>query len=976
MKFLTYTSLILAFLLLIVPGCRAPGGGTGEEKQTQETGELQFIPPAEGYPVESALLCTIYFYTGDNVGDRAKSTGPQLSTDGGRTWNPMAWHTIITSGIDVCPYGKYVYCACGNGVLASSDGGRNWKLSGGWRMTEIQDVAIGPESPFVVWAAGAYGLYLSEDGANTWTQPGNPQPFRYVDTVMPDRDDPNHVLVGTELGLFATSDRGLTYQKIGPQAPVRSILQDGRDAKIFWVGTDGDGLWRSGDGGATWTKLENSPGIVNRVIQDPGEPSEILLGIGHGVGISHDDGETWETYTHGFGDFSPVYALLVDKSTPNLIYAGARDGLYVSDDGGVNWFQFIAENDEIVLRNAVIFDLWQGDLYRGEEEPPSDEPGTLTVNGEMPPGEEHREAYSAGFDERARAAAELLAGNGEEQLASLEEGRHVGLFEAMAMIREGRASEALWGDLRAYFSDFGHSMFDSFPAISFYLYCEDRIPDDIKTLIRDGLVKNDIYRGDTENHWLMYYTSLLLTAQTWPESSAREWYTGRTTQENYDEALGWLNEWTRITTTIGQGEFDSPHYYNTYMAPNLLLYQFAQDSKLKRQAGMMIDLLLADMGAESLKGRYCGGHSRMYDSTVVMGDHDTSTGYYYLYFGGVNLPDDFASWLGNGIYNSYRCPIVIATIATWRQVPFVHTEVKRVRNQMRYSDLLNSPVYKYTYMAPQFCLGSLQGGILQPIQQHTWDITWIGSAENTTLFSLHPYYSAYELAMFFPEDPHMLTASVQAQKSTYTDPNKLNSSSPYERIFQYQGTLLAVYNVPEGTTHPRVTLYVPACLNREIDGGWIFGHDGDMWVGVFPLTDGQWISEPNPDFPPAHRLIVPAGQTGFAVETGSIYFQETYDQFKTLVRAMGRPQLVEDAGGPTVRYTDHRGNTLEYHWADDRRVLNGSDWIFPSDMLYSSLMMHATVNARIIEIQSAQMTRTLDFNRLAITEISTIPGAE
>jgi hypothetical protein len=541
------------------------------------------------------------------------------------------------------------------------------------------------------------------------------------------------------------------------------------------------------------------------------------------------------------------------------------------------------------------------------------------------------------------------------------------------MVREGRASDALWDDLRAQFTDFGHSMFDSFPAISFYLNCKDQIPDDIKQLIHDGLVSNNIYRGDTENHWLMYYTTLLLTAQEWPESSAREWYTGRTTQENYDEALGWLNEWARITTTMGQGEFDSPHYYNTYMAPNLLLFTFAQDPKLRRQTGMILDLLLADMGSESLEGRYCGGHSRMYDPSVVQGDHDASTGYYYLYFDGVDMPEDLHGWIANGIYGSYRCPTVIATISVWREAPYVQTEVKRVRNQMRYSELLNSPVYKYTYMTPQFCMGSLQGGILQPIQQHTWDVTWIGSTENTTLFSLHPYYSPYELAMFFPEDPHMLTASVQAQKSTYTDPNKLNSSSPYERIFQYLSTLLAVYNIPEYAMQQQVTLYMPDCLNHATEDGWIFGSDGEFWVAVYPFDEGEWIDEPNENFPPAQRLILPAGQTGFVVEAGSVYFESSFDRFKEAILALERPIITPNETGPVVRYTDRHGNTLEYNWGFDSRSLNGNIWTFPSDMLYNSLMMESAVGSGIIEIHSAAITRTLDFNRLTVTEEPTSP---
>jgi len=923
---------------------------------------------ASDYPTESALLCTIYFYTGDNVGERWRTTGPQMSVDGGKSWENMAWDTIITSGLAVCPYGKYLYTACGNGVLASSDGGRNWSLSESWTMAEIQDMALNPENPLQVWAAGAYGLYYSYDGGATWSRPGDPQPFRYTDCLLMDRNDINHLLIGTEDGLYITSDSGQTYVKVDPDVAVRSIWQDTRDPAIFWVGTDGGGLWKSVDGGKSFTSIESPDKVVNKIIQHPENPSEILCGLYHGVGISRDNGVTWDIYTGGFGEFSPVYALLVDKNDPNLIYAGARDGFYVSNNRGVNWSHYTDENGDIVLENAVIKDLWQGELYRGDEEPPSDAPSTLEINSTVPPGDEYRDDFVENFDERANDAGVAMADQCDERLANLEEGAHVDLFQAIPLIREGRASDDLWNDLRARFSDFGHSMFDGFPAISFYECTKEYLPDDIKDLIRDGICENKIYRGDTENHWLMYYTTLLLASQEWPETSAREWFTGRSTQENYDDAVGWINEWTRITTTIGQGEFDSPHYYNTYMAPSLLLYEFADDPMLKRQAGMIIDLLLADMAAESLEGRYCGGHSRMYDPTVVRGDYDTAATYAYLYFGGIDMPEEFHSWALNGVYSSYRCPRVIADIAWTDQRPYVHTEVKRVRNQMRYSELLNSPVYKYTYMTDDYGIGSLQGGILQPIQQHTWDVTWKGSAANTTLFSLHPYYSAYELAMFFPEDPHMLTASVQAQKGTYTNPQKLCSSSPFERTFQHENTIIVAYDIPPETTHNHVTLYVPDCLNRQNVGNWIVGEDGDTYIAVYVCTPGEWFDEPNEDFPPAQRMQIPAGQTAIICEVGSASEGTTFDEFLTEISSRHDPVFEQTDSGPIVIYANRHGDTMKFTWDGEIRSLNGAVWDYTKDKLYSGPFVNSDLNSRVLKITANGISRTLNFNNLSIIQ--------
>src|SRR5690242_17635343 len=56
------------------------------------------------------------------------------------------------------------------------------------------------------------------------------------------------------------------------------------------------------------------------------------------------------------------------------------------------------------------------------------------------------------------------------------------------------------------------------------------------------------YRGDTENHWLLYYTCLYLMAQMWPDQDGAGWYTGKSSRENFEEARQWIESWVRLTT--------------------------------------------------------------------------------------------------------------------------------------------------------------------------------------------------------------------------------------------------------------------------------------------------------------------------------------------------------------------------------------------------------------------------------------------
>ena len=144
---------------------------------------------------------------------------------------------------------------------------------------------------------------------------------------------------------------------------------------------------------------------------------------------------------------------------------------------------------------------------------------------------------------------------------------------------------------------------------------------------------------------------------------------------------------------------------------------------------------------------------------------------------------------------------MVYAIATDRSKPYVHTETKRVRNVIRFGEVRNPPVYKYAYMTPDFVIGSLQGGILQPIQQHTWDVTFLSPKPNNTIFTLHPFASGRELAMFFPEEQQFLAGEVDRYHKVYTSPDKWNSSSfPDEQAPPVEVRHRVLYDIPPGTS--------------------------------------------------------------------------------------------------------------------------------------------------------------------------------
>ncbi|HYI97554.1 MAG TPA: hypothetical protein VEX68_28710 [Bryobacteraceae bacterium] len=229
------------------------------------------------------------------------------------------------------------------------------------------------------------------------------------------------------------------------------------------------------------------------------------------------------------------------------------------------------------------------------------------------------------------------------------------------------------------------------------------------------------YRGDTENHWLLYYTTLYLMSQMYPGESGDTWFTGKSSQENFEESKRWIESWVKLTTTRGQGEYDSTHYIGVYMLPISYLAEWAKDPAMKKRATMMLDYLIADYAAENLNGLYAGAHARSYDQEIIERAATVSSDFGWLLFGlGHSINGNYAAFYS--MARGYEPPEILRRIATDRSQPYTHYERKRTRNRWRFHDERHGPVYKTTYVRKEYAVGSDQGGILQPIQEHSWDV--------------------------------------------------------------------------------------------------------------------------------------------------------------------------------------------------------------------------------------------------------------
>ncbi|MBI5769468.1 MAG: hypothetical protein HZA93_16960 [Verrucomicrobia bacterium] len=512
-------------------------------------------------------------------------------------------------------------------------------------------------------------------------------------------------------------------------------------------------------------------------------------------------------------------------------------------------------------------------------------------------------------------------------------------------------------------------MFWMFPVTCISYLGRDQLTPEAKAAVREAWRTYMPLRGDTENHWAMYYTSLYLMAQLWPNEPGERWFTGKSSTENFQEAREYLIHWMGLTTTIGQGEYDCTEYLGEYTIPMLFLASWAEDSVIRQRGRMMLEYVLADFAVETLNGTYIGSHARTTDVAVLEKWNCLASSLAWLFFG--NTPPVAGySW---GLYvaaaaRNFDLPEVIYRIAVDRSANYTHYEKKRTRHRWRNSDVRNAPVYKTTYLTRDYAIGSDQGGLLQPIQQHSWDVTWAlddPRGKQNTLFSLQAHYGTHELMMYFTEMPDYMPASVTFQgKPSYISDGKLLGGSPHEQLFQQDDCVIQLTDVPAGETFEHINGFFSKDLTRleEDASGWLFAQGGRAYIAYRPLSAYEW----RPIDGGGKRLRSAARQNGTVVQVASAAEFKSWDDFKATIRAL--PLEMKTAPKPGVTFTTLRGRKLECTYGaaprvDGRTIDYAKEW-----KLFKGPYLNAEPGSGTLTMTHGKLKRVLDFNTLTITD--------
>jgi photosystem II stability/assembly factor-like uncharacterized protein len=347
----------------------ATGGGVWK---TTDAG-LSWLPISDGFfktgsvgsiAVAASDPNTIYVGMGEACvrGNASNGDGVYKSIDGGRTWRNVGLEqTYHIGAVVVHPRNPdIVYVAAvghlwgpnaERGVYRSTDGGQTWKqvLTRGPE-TGAADIAMDPSNPRVLyagfWEASRKpwrldsggpnsGIWKSTDGGDTWQDlshaPGLPRGVegRIGITVSPANTERVWAIVeAADGGVFRSDNGGRTWTRLNTENDLRQrawyyshIFADPKSADTVYV--NNVGMWRSIDGGRTFQQMRPPHGDNHDLWIAPENPQRMILSNDGGATITADGGQTWSTEDNQ--PTAQFYRVALDEDFPYHIYGAQQD---------------------------------------------------------------------------------------------------------------------------------------------------------------------------------------------------------------------------------------------------------------------------------------------------------------------------------------------------------------------------------------------------------------------------------------------------------------------------------------------------------------------------------------------------------------------------------------------------------------------------------------------------------------------------
>ena len=287
------------------------------------------------------------------------------------TLDPQNSHTVwLGTGENVG--GRHV--GFGRGVYRSKDGGSSWENLGLEESEHISKIIVDPTNSKIVWVAaqgplwrkgGQRGLYRTTDGGKNWQRTLGDDEWTGVTDILIDPRNPKrlyaatwqrHRTVAAYLGggpktaLYRSEDGGETWTQLKQGLPKSNLGKIGlalspQNPDVVYAAIEEDhrkgGVYKSTNRGATWTKQSDAvsgatgPHYYQELYASPHQAGRLYL-MDVRAQVSEDGGKTFSRMPEKF-KHSDNHAMAFKASDPNYLLFGTDGGLYESFDLGQNW---------------------------------------------------------------------------------------------------------------------------------------------------------------------------------------------------------------------------------------------------------------------------------------------------------------------------------------------------------------------------------------------------------------------------------------------------------------------------------------------------------------------------------------------------------------------------------------------------------------------------------------------------------------
>ncbi len=300
-----------------------------------------------------------------------------------RLIGPFRGGRVAAVAGDYNDHNTFYFGSAAGGVWKTTDAGSNWKnVSDKYFGGSIGAVAVAPSDNNVLYAGegentlrgneseGLDGLWRSDDGGISWRNIGL-KDTRHIAKIVVHPRDPNTAWVAVighsfgpseNRGIYKTTDGGKTWKKVlyvnNLTAASDIVMEPGNPSVLYagmWhvlrtpysmeSGGEGSSLWKSTDGGETWTNISAKKGLpkgiwgIVCIAVSSNNPEKIFAMIENehgGLYISNDSGETW-TLTSQDSEIRQrswyFNRIFVDPKNDNTVYV-MNVSLMRSRDGG------------------------------------------------------------------------------------------------------------------------------------------------------------------------------------------------------------------------------------------------------------------------------------------------------------------------------------------------------------------------------------------------------------------------------------------------------------------------------------------------------------------------------------------------------------------------------------------------------------------------------------------------------------------